>query len=65
MHKFFDIFAPNTNCALVVALPVKKEVPFSMAIGNVELMHCCFLKHSRKDTARMKYKAMKKVRREK
>ena len=26
-----------------------------MAIGNVELMHECFLKHSRMGTARMKY----------
>ena len=32
------------------------KVPFSMAIGNVELMHKCFPKHSRMmRTARMKY----------
>ena len=32
----------------------KNEVPFSMAIGNGELMHECFPKHSRMGTARMK-----------
>ena len=32
----------------------KEEVPFSMAIGNGELMHKCFPKHSRMGTARMK-----------
>ena len=32
----------------------KKEVPFSMAIGNGELMHECFPKHSPMETARMK-----------
>ena len=26
--------APNTHCAHVVALSEKKQVPFSMAIGN-------------------------------
>ena len=31
-----------------------EEVPFSMAIGNGELMHECFAKHSRMGTARMK-----------
>ena len=31
-----------------------EEVPFSMAIGNGELMHECFPKHSRIGTARMK-----------
>ena len=30
------------------------EVPFSMAIGNGELMHECFTKHSRMGTARLK-----------
>ena len=33
----------------------KKEVPFSVAIGNGKLMHECFLKNSRMGTARMKY----------
>ena len=32
----------------------KKEVPFSMAVGNSELIHECFSKHSRIGTARMK-----------
>ena len=32
----------------------KKQVRFSRAIGNVELMHECFLKHLRMGTARMK-----------
>ena len=31
-----------------------EEVPFSMAIGNGELMHERFPKHSRMGTARMK-----------
>ena len=31
-----------------------EEVPFSMAIGNEELMQECFPKHSRMGTARMK-----------
>ena len=31
------------------------EVPFSMAIGNVELINDCFPKHSRIGTARLKY----------
>ena len=32
----------------------KKEVPFTMATGNGELMHECFPKHSRMGKARMK-----------
>ena len=32
----------------------KKQVPFSMARENGELMHECFPKHSRMETARMK-----------
>ena len=32
----------------------KKQVPFSMAIGNVELMLECFPKHSRMGTERTK-----------
>ena len=32
----------------------KKKVPFSMAIGNGELMQECFPKHSGMATARMK-----------
>ena len=36
----------NVSCAQVVAL-TEKEVTFSMARGNLELMHECFPKHSR------------------
>ena len=32
----------------------KKQAPFSMAIGNVELTHECSTKHSCMGTARMK-----------
>ena len=32
----------------------KVKVPFSMAIGNLELMHECFPKHLRMETTRMK-----------
>ena len=54
MRKYFYFFAQNTLCALVVALSEKKQVPFNIAIGNEELMHECFTKHSRMGTARMK-----------
>ena len=65
MHNFFWFFAPNTHCALVVALSEKKLVSFSMAIGNGELMHKCFPKHSLMGTARTKLdKETKRVRRE-
>ena len=40
--------------ALIVALLEKNTVPFSMAIGNEELMHACFPKHSLIRTERMK-----------
>ena len=33
----------------------KKHVPLGMAIGNVELLHECFSKHSRMGTAIMKW----------
>ena len=40
---------------LFIAFPERKQkVPFSMAIGNGELMHECFPKHLRMGTARMK-----------
>ena len=45
MQKYFCFFAPNTLCALVVALG-KKQVPFSMDIGNEELMQECLPKYS-------------------
>ena len=32
----------------------KREIPFSMAVGNEELRHECFSKHSCMGTARMK-----------
>ena len=51
MHNYFQFFAPNTHCALVVALSEKKQVPFRMAIGNGELLHECFPKHSRMGSA--------------
>ena len=54
MHNYFYFFAPNTQCALVVALSEKKQVSFSMTIGNEELMHKCFPKHLRMEIARMK-----------
>ena len=43
-----------------------EEVPFSMAIRNEELMHECFPKHSRMETARMNKtkKQKERVRRE-
>ena len=42
MHNYYKFFAPNTHCALVVALSEKKQVPYSMALGNGEHMHECF-----------------------
>ena len=42
MYKDLYFPALNTHCALVVALSEKKQVPFSMAIGNEELMNECF-----------------------
>ena len=33
----------------------KMQVPFSMAVGNGELMHDCFPKHSCMGTAKLKY----------
>ena len=32
----------------------REQVPFSMAIGNEELMHECFPKHPRMGTVRLK-----------
>ena len=43
--QYIYFFTPNTRCALVVALSEKKEVPVSMAMGDVELMQECFPKH--------------------
>ena len=58
MHKYFYFFAPNTKCALVVALSGKSKysILFGMAIGNGELKtYEWFPKHLRMGTARMKY----------
>ena len=52
--KFFYFFAPNAHCALVGAQSQKMQLPYSITIGNVELMHECLSKHSRMETARTK-----------
>ena len=44
----------NLNKLFVSFAVGKKQAPFSMAIGNVELIHECFPKHSRMGTARIK-----------
>ena len=54
VRPYFYNIALDSHCALVVALAEKATIPFGMAIGNVELMHECFPKHSRIETARMK-----------
>ena len=64
MHKYFEFFTANTHCALVVALSEKNEVTFSNAIGNRELMHECFSKHSHIGTARMKLDKERRRRKE-
>ena len=38
MHNYFDFFRYEYDCALVVALS-EKQGPFSITIGNGELMH--------------------------
>ena len=43
-----------TTVSLEVTKERNEEVPFSMAIGNGELMHECSPEHSRMETARMK-----------
>ena len=52
--NYFWFSTPDTHCALVIALSEKKLAPFSMAIGNVEIMHECSHKHFCMGTARMK-----------
>ena len=39
VFNYFYFFTLKAHCVLVVALSEKKKVPFSMAIGNGELMH--------------------------
>ena len=61
--NYFEFFAPNTHCALVVALSEKKKVPFSMAIGNEARVFSQTIAHwNNKNEIRRKNK--KKVRRE-
>ena len=48
MHNYFYFFDPYTHSVLIVALSEKKQAPFSMAIGNVELAQECFLKQKLK-----------------
>ena len=40
---------------IVVFAERREQVPFSMATGNVELIHECFSKHLRMGTVRMKF----------
>ena len=56
-----DIISSSRICLIALRFQLfiafterKKKVPFSMAIGNGELMHECFPKHLRMGTARMK-----------
>ena len=53
VHQYF-FFAPNSKCAPVVTRSKKKQVAFSMAIENGEIMHECFPKHLCMGTTRMK-----------
>ena len=58
----FDLIA--LRCQLFIAfIDQKKKVPFSMAVGNGELMHECFPKHLRMGTARMKFRQRNRRRR--
>ena len=43
----------EASAKLLFRLAKKASIPFSMAIGNVELMHECFPTHSGMRTARM------------
>ena len=54
MHKFllFRSEYKMRTCSCTVG---KKQVPFSMAIGNVELIHECLPKHLCMGTVTMKY----------
>ena len=54
MRLYFYLLPADSLYALVVALSEKKQLPFSMEIGNVELGQECFPEHSRMGTARMK-----------
>ena len=54
MHPCIYHIAPDSHCTLVDALSGKKQVPFSMAIGNAKLMHENFKKHLCMGTTRIK-----------
>ena len=45
----------SAKARAVSPLKKTKQVPFSMAVGHVELMHECFPKHSGMGTAKMKW----------
>ena len=49
MLKYFKFFAPNTHCALVVAMSEKNKY------HSVSQWKIYFPKHSRMGTTRMKY----------
>ena len=52
--QLFLVFRSEYTLCTCSSTAGKKQVPFSMAIGYMELMHECFPKHSRMGTARMK-----------
>ena len=54
VHKYFYFFCSENKLCTCSCTDRKKQVPFSMAIGNEELVHKCFPKHSLMGTARMK-----------
>ena len=58
MLKFVCFFAQNKHCALLVALLEKMQVPYSIAIGNMELMRECFPKHARIENQEYKGKVL-------
>ena len=54
-HYYYGSFLTGDSSTIsIISFREKKKVPFSMAIENGELVHECFLKHSRIRTARMK-----------
>ena len=53
VHQVFLLFHSEYTVCTCSCTVRKKQVPFSMAIGN-ELVQECFPKHSQMGTARMK-----------
>ena len=54
-HSIVDIHFTQLQPDLIaVFVEQREQVPFSMAIRNVELVHECFKKHLRMGTAKMK-----------